>query len=55
MDKELIKQTFMDLADEIEKECGDWQNTPDTEENKKLRERIMAEVEKVNKTKKGSE
>lgn len=37
---------FNDLADELEKQCGDWQNQPDTEEKKKLRERIMAEVRK---------
>lgn len=46
MDKELMKQAFMDLADEIIKECGDWENQPDTEADKKLRERIMEEVEK---------
>lgn len=51
--KEEINQAFMDLADELEKECGDWQNQPDTEEKKKLRERIMAEVEKREQSKKG--
>ena len=40
----LIQQAFMDLADELEKECGDWQNLPDTEDMKKLRERIMEKV-----------
>ena len=44
MDKELIQQTFMDLAEEIEKECGNWQNLPDTVADKELQERIMKEV-----------
>lgn len=30
MDRKLIKQAFMDLADEMEQECGDWQELPDT-------------------------
>lgn len=46
MDKELMKQAFMDLAEELEKDCGDWQNLPDTEADQKLRERIMAEARK---------
>ena len=45
MGKELIQQAFMDLADKLERECGDWQELPDTEDMQKLRERIMAEVQ----------
>ena len=47
MDRKLIKQAFMDLADEIERECGDWQSLPDTEADQKLRERTMAEVQNI--------
>ena len=43
---ESIHQAFMDLAEEIEKECGDWQNIPDTEADKQLRERIVEEAKK---------
>lgn len=46
MNKDLMKQAFMELADEMEKELGDWQSLPDTEADQKLRERIMAEVGK---------
>ena len=41
------KQLFIDLAEEIERECGDWQNLPDTEEDKKLIKRIIEEAEKI--------
>ena len=44
MDSKEFKQTFFDLAEEMERECGDWQNLPDTEADQKLRERIMAEA-----------
>jgi hypothetical protein len=47
MDKELVKLAFMDLADETEKECGNWHELPDTEKDKKIRERIMTEVRKI--------
>ena len=46
MDKELMKQSFMDLADELERECGNWRELPDTEADKKLRERIIEEARK---------
>lgn len=39
-------QAFEDLAYEMEKELGDWENQPDTEADKKLRERIMEEARK---------
>lgn len=39
MKKEEIRQAFFSLADEMEKECGDWQNTPD---NPELTARILA-------------
>ena len=45
--KESINQAFMDMAEELEKECGDWQNLPDTEADKEFRERIMEEVKKM--------
>ena len=44
MSMELIQQAFMDLAEKLEKECGDWQELPDTEDMQKLRERIMDEI-----------
>lgn len=44
MDSKNFKQAFMELAEEMERECGDWQNRPDTEADQKFRERIMAEV-----------
>lgn len=47
MDRKLIKQAFMDLADEMEQECGDWQELPDTEADQKLRERIIAGVQNI--------
>ena len=47
MDSKEFKQTFFDLAEEMERECGDWQNLPDTEADQKLRERIMAEVQNM--------
>ena len=37
MDRKLIKQAFMDLADEMEQECGNWQELQDTEADQKLR------------------
>ena len=50
--KEEISQAFMDMAEELEKECGDWQNLQDTEADKEFRERIMEEVEKLEQNKK---
>lgn len=44
MDNELIKQAFVEMADEMEQECGDWQNLPDNEADQKLRERIIEKV-----------
>lgn len=41
---EVLKQAFMEQAEELERECGDWQNLPDTEEMQKLRERIIEKV-----------
>lgn len=39
-----IKQVFYDLADELEKECGDWERLPETDNDKALKERILATV-----------
>ena len=36
--KEDLKKAFFELADEMERECGDWENTPD---NPELKERII--------------
>ena len=46
-EKECVKQAFMEIADEMEQKCGNWQELPDTEADKKLRERIMAEVQNM--------
>ena len=37
----------MDLAEEQEKECGNWQELPDTEADQKLRERILADFQNI--------
>lgn len=39
--EEEIRKLFFELADEMEKECGDWENNTD---NEKLRKRIMEAV-----------
>ena len=39
-----IKQAFYDLAAELEKECGDWASLPETNNDKALKERILATV-----------
>ena len=39
-----IRQAFYDLADELEKECGDWESLPETDNDKALKERILATV-----------
>jgi len=39
--KEEIRQAFFDMADEMEKNLGDWQRLPD---NPELRDRILAAV-----------
>lgn len=46
MNSEKFKQAFQDMADEMERACGDWRELPETEMDVKLRERIMAEVKK---------
>ena len=43
-----IKQAFYDLADELEKECGDWASQPD---DPALKERILAAVMEMEKEK----
>ena len=39
--KEEIRQAFYDLAEEMEKECGDWQSLPETDDDRALKERIL--------------
>ena len=39
--EEEIRKMFLELADEMEKECGDWESIPD---NPELRERIMEAI-----------
>lgn len=39
--EEDIRQAFFDIAEEMEKECGDWQNQPETELDRALKERII--------------
>ena len=43
MDSEKFKRAFQDLAEEMERECGDVQSLP---ENPELVARIMAEATK---------
>lgn len=43
---EVLKQAFMEQAEELERGCGNWQELPDTDADQKLRERIMAEARK---------
>ena len=56
--KEESKNVFFNLAAEIEKECGDWQNLPETDEDRALKKRIIdagmkwfEEIEKRNNSK----
>lgn len=46
---EVLKQAFMEQAEELERGCGNWQELPDTEEMQKFRKRIMDEVRKRDK------
>ena len=39
--KEESNYVFFNLAAEIEKECGDWQNLPETDEDRALKKRIV--------------
>ena len=42
-----IKQAFYDLATEIEKECGDWERLPETDEDRALKNRIINAIKKL--------
>ena len=47
--KEDFRQAFFDIATEMERECGDWQSLPETDEDRALKERILnATMEKLN-------
>ena len=39
--KEDIRQAFFDMAAEMERECGDWQSLPETDDDRALKERIL--------------
>ena len=39
--EEDIRQAFFDMAAEMERECGDWQSLPETDEENALKERIL--------------
>ena len=39
--KEDIRRAFFDIATEMERECGDWQSLPETDEDRALKERIL--------------
>lgn len=38
---EEIRQAFIDIADEMEKECGNWKSLPKTDADRALKERIL--------------
>ena len=47
--KEDFRRAFFDIATEMERECGDWQSLPETDEDRALKERILnATKEKLN-------
>ena len=48
--EEDIRQAFFDMAAEMERECGDWQSLPETDEDSALKERVMNSVLKGMKT-----
>ena len=39
--EEDIRQAFFDMAAEMERECGDWQSLPETDDDRALKERIL--------------
>lgn len=39
--KEDFRRAFFDIATEMERECGDWQSLPETDEDRALKERIL--------------
>lgn len=39
--KEDIRQAFFNMAAEMERECGDWQSLPETDDDRALKERIL--------------
>ena len=39
--KEDIRNAFFDMVAEMERECGDWQSLPETDEDRALKERIL--------------
>ena len=39
--REDIRQAFFDIAAEMERECGDWQSLPETDDDRALKDRIL--------------
>ena len=39
--KEDFRRAFFDIATEMERECGDWQSLPETDDDRALKERIL--------------
>ena len=39
--KEDFRQAFFDIATEMERECGDWQSLPETDEDRDLKDKIL--------------
>lgn len=42
--EEEIRKMFLELADEMEKECGDWESLPETDADRALKERIVTTI-----------
>ena len=45
---EEIRQAFIDIADEMEKECENWKSLPKTDADRALKERILKIGRKLN-------
>lgn len=45
----MFSKSFLNLAEEIEKECGDWENIPDTVSDFALKVRIFDKVKEIEK------
>lgn len=44
--EEDIRQAFFDMAAEMERECGDWQSLPETDDDRLFKERILKMAKK---------
>ena len=45
--EEEIRILFLDLADEMENECGNWENLPETENDLNLKKQIIDKVNEM--------